>query len=41
MGNLSQKYISNKAADKFFNILDNNKSISWFSFDAAVNNFNS
>ena len=41
IGNLSQMYVSNKAVDKFFNVLERSKSINWHFFDTAVNNLDS
>ena len=41
IGNLSQTYVSNKAVDKFFNVLERSKSINWHFFDTAVNNLDS
>ena len=41
MGNLSQKFVSKKAVDKFCNLLDCNKIINWHYFGAAVINLSS
>lgn len=38
MGKVSQKYVQNKAADKFFNEFGSSKSINWLYFDAGINN---
>lgn len=35
MGKVSQKYVQNGAADKFFNEFGSSKSINWLYFDAV------
>ena len=40
MGYLSQKYVPNKAVDKFFKVFDHYENINCLNFDAAANNLN-